>query len=357
MTALPGRRRRDGRRVTSMKTGKCRCGNRIFFNNHHCLSCKAALAQCIPCGALTSLTITQKFSTCDTCGTVVHACINHVHGVCHSFNAAPNVLCRWCEFTRVIPQLNEPESVRRWAVMESAKRRLLMQLNDLGLPPFINTLQKTHPLQFEFLENTIDENGRKKMVTTGHENGLITINLAEADSVYREQLRVQFGEPQRTLIGHLRHEVGHYIDWSWANRWAKDTYQSLFGDPDRIDYSQAMKRHYDEGPSKNWADNHVSAYATMHPWEDFAETVNVYLDIMAIATTANELGRRDLDLSPGAEVAGLVSSILKIVVEVSEYNFDLGLLPLLPEHLPPPVMEKLAFVHSLRKIQPGAQPK
>ena len=338
-----------------MKSGKCRCGNRIFFNNHHCLSCNATLARCIPCGALTSLTITKESSICDTCGSAVHACINHVHDVCRSFSAVPNVLCQWCEFTRVIPQLNQPENVQRWAVMESAKRRLLIQLRDLGLPPFIETLQKSHPLQFEFLEDTVDKNGQKKMVTTGHENGLITINLAEADSVYREQLRVQLGEPQRTLIGHFRHEVGHYIDWSWANRWAIDTYQNLFGDPDAIDYSQAMKRYYDKGPLENWVNTHVSAYATMHPWEDFAETVNAYLDIMAIATTANDLGSRMLDLSPGAEVAEVVSSILRIVVEVSEYNFDLGLLPLLPEHLPPSVMEKLAYVHSLRNIRPKAQ--
>ena len=337
---------------TSVKTGKCRCGNRIFFNNHHCLSCQATLARCIPCGALTSLTTTQKSSSCDTCGTVVHACINQVHGVCHSFNAAPNQLCRWCAFTRVVPQLNDLERVRRWAVIESAKRFLLLQLNDLSLPPFIDKLQESHPLQFEFLEDSIDETGQKKMITTGHEKGLITINLAEADSVHRERLRVELGEPQRTLIGHLRHEVGHYIDWSWASRYAKDRYHRLFGDPAAVDYSQAMQHHYDNGPPKNWAENHVSAYATMHPWEDFAETVNVYLDIMAIATTANDLGGRDFDMSPDGDVNKLVASILKIVVEVSEYNFDLGLLPLLPEQLSPPVMEKLAFVHSLRNIPP-----
>ena len=111
-----------------------------------------------------------------------------------------------------------------------------------------------------------------------------------------------------------------------------------------------MQRHYDQGPPNNWAEHHVSAYATMHPWEDFAETVNVYLDILAIATTANDLGGRNLALSADADVHELVAAILKIVVEVSEYNFDLGLLPLLPEHLPPPVMEKLAFVHSLRSL-------
>ena len=173
--------------------------------------------------------------------------------------------------------------------------------------------------------------------------------------MHREKLRVQLDEPQRTLIGHLRHEVGHYIDWSWASRRAADEYHALFGDPEKVNYAGAMKRHYDEGPPKIWADNHVSAYATMHPWEDFAETVNVYLDIMAIAVTAVDLGNRNLDLSAGADAYDLVSSILKIVVEVSEYNFDLGLLPLLPEQLPLPVMKKLAYVHSLRSLRPTPQ--
>jgi hypothetical protein len=159
---------------------------------------------------------------------------------------------------------------------------------------------------------------------------------------------VQLGEPQRTLIGHLRHEAGHYIDWSWASRTALTEYQSLFGDPSAIDYKMAIEHHYEHGPPVDWESRCVSAYATMHPWEDFAETVNAYLDIMAIAVTARDLGRSELDVSPAADAYQLVDAVLEIVVEASEYNFDLGLLPLLPEQLSPTVIEKLAYVHSLR---------
>ncbi len=278
----------------------------------------------------------------------MHACTNQSHGVCHSFNELANTLCRFCQFTSVIPPLSQPESVRRWATMESAKRRLLLQLEELNLPPFIDGVQQSHPLSFEFLENSVDAQGQPNNVTTGHENGLITINLAEADSVHRERLRVELGEPHRTLIGHMRHEVGHYIDWSWASRVASEKYQQLFGDPVAIDYSEAIKRHYDQGPPSNWASSYVSAYASMHPWEDFAETVNAYLDIIAIATTAIELGRSELDLSADADAEELVLSVLEIVVEVNEYNFDLGLMPLLPERIPPAVLDKLVYVHALR---------
>jgi len=47
-------------------------------------------------------------------------------------------------------------------------------------------------------------------VLTSHCNGLITLNIAEADDAERERRRVKFHEPYRTLLGHLRHEVAHY---------------------------------------------------------------------------------------------------------------------------------------------------
>ncbi len=331
-----------------MKTGSCRCGNRIFFNNNFCLACNATLGRCMQCNALASFRDEGDRLACDSCNAIVFACLNQVHGVCHSYNEAPDCLCRMCEFTAVVPPLDQPESMRRWAVAESAKRRLLRQLEELGLPPFVDDLKSTHPLKFEFKEDTTDAAGQLLKVTTGHQNGVITINLAEADSVHRERMRVQFQEPQRTLIGHMRHEYGHYLDWSWASRVASHEYHQMFGDPEAVDYTEAMQRHYEHGPPSDWANQHVSAYAAMHPWEDFAETVNAYLDVMAIAVTANDLGRRGLDLSAEADASELVNRVLDIVIEVSEYNFDLGLLPLLPERLSNAVLEKFAFVHSLR---------
>ncbi|MCC9643225.1 putative zinc-binding metallopeptidase [Rhodopirellula sp. JC740] len=334
-----------------MKTGTCRCDNRIFFDNHTCVSCEASLGRCTVCDSLTSFTQRKNRLRCDTCEVQAYPCINQEHGICQCYNAKPGQLCVWCAYTRVIPPLDQPESIQRWSRMESAKRRLLLQLKDLGLPPFVGDTAEEYPLLFEFREDSVDENGNPQKVITGHQNGLITINLKEADSVHRETLRVQLGEPQRTLIGHMRHEVGHYIDWSWAMRVAKGRYHELFGDPDAIDYSEAMKRHYESGPPADWADQHVSAYATMHPWEDFAETVNVYLDIMAIATTSNALAGKKLDLSADADHRKLVQAVLKIVIEVSEYNLDLGLLPLLPEQLSPAVLDKLAFIHELRSAK------
>lgn len=339
-----------------MKTGRCECENRLFFGNFKCLKCGRDVGQCDRCGALTSFSNPDSNSKkCLRCGEISFPCVNYSQMVCNAFVGVENSLCRWCRFTTVAPTLSKPGNVKQWAILESAKRRLLLELESLQLPPFIHRLLTTHPLTFQFLEDNVDAVGQVQPVITGHDFGLITINLAEADSVQREKLRIALNEPQRTLIGHMRHEIGHYIDWSYASRIDADEYHRLFGNPNEIDYDAALKRHYEQGPPSDWVSSYVSAYATMHPWEDFAETVNLYLDIMAIGTTAAEQGMSKLDLSPQIYMNGIVQAVLQIAVTVSEFNFDLGLLPLLPERLSPAVVEKLAFIHRLRSADSIAQ--
>ena len=331
-----------------MKTGKCRCGNRIFFSNYQCLACRAMLGRCNQCQSLTSFSASGPAFRCDSCQAPSYPCRDRTHQACNSCNRDADLLCQWCEFTDVIPDLRKPGNVRRWSALEAAKRRLLLELEDLQLPPFIDNLRETHPLRFSVSRGCCRSTWATPKSDVGTRSRLVTINMQEADSVQRERLRVELGEPQRTLIGHMRHEVGHYIDWSFASRVAADDYHRLFGDPKAIEYETAMNTYYQRSAPNDWAQNHVSQYATMHPWEDFAETVNVYLDIMAIAVTANDQGFSQLDLSPVADAPGLVSAVLEIVVAVSEFNADLGLHPLLPERLPPAVIEKLTYIHALR---------
>ncbi len=187
-----------------------------------------------------------------------------------------------CQFTSLIPDLDEPPNLNRWITLEAAKRRLLAELEQLGLPPYIADMRVQFHSPSSFAAPTLI-NGALQPVVTGHAEGVIVINAEEADSDRREATRVLLGEPQRTLIGHMRHEIGHYIDWSFASRVAKQSYVELFGDPLAVDYEQAKQRHYASGAPTDWPTKFVSAYASMHPWEDFAETVNAYLDLMAIA--------------------------------------------------------------------------
>lgn len=333
-----------------MKTSHCRCGNRIFFNGRHCVRCEAHLGRCGGCGNLTSVTVDHDRQSCDVCKQPVFYCENRNLGACNCLVTRDKQMCRWCKFTTHIPNLEDPQNVQRWGLLETAKRRLLLQLESLTLPPFGSKSNVETPLSFRFLANSINVLGEKSTVLTGHSEGVITINLLEADSAYREKSRVEFGEPHRTLIGHMRHEIGHYFDWALGDRIDRNYYHELFGDPNSVDYELALADHYRDGPSPNWQEAFVSAYATMHPWEDFAETVNAYLDIMAIGATARDLGRLDIDIASIEEISPVIPAILEIATEVSEYNFDLGLLPLLPERLSPTVVEKLSFMHSLRSL-------
>lgn len=332
-----------------MRTGQCKCGNRLFFANVSCLNCSRLAGHCNACFRLTGFDRqpTGAYS-CTACGVQSHPCRNRNPLACNCFNSTADVLCNWCQYTTVTPNLTKPQNPQRWAELERAKRRLLVELRELNLPPFIGSLTSTHPLSFQFLEDLVDPDGLLKKVYTGHDQGVIVINVLEADSVHREQMRVALGEPQRTLIGHMRHEAGHYIDWAYASRVAAEEYHQLFGDPDAIDYEPALKRYYEAGPPADWAQSYASAYATMHPWEDFAETVNAYLDIMAIGVTANDQGLAQIDLSANSPTEAIVRQILQIVVMVNEFNFDFGFLPLLPERLTPKVIQKLAFIHGLR---------
>ncbi|MCC6510426.1 MAG: putative zinc-binding metallopeptidase [Pirellulaceae bacterium] len=249
----------------------------------------------------------------------------------------------------MFPDLNVQPNLTRWTALEAAKRRLLVALEKLGLPPYVARTMDDYPLSFEFKVPTMID-GLAQPISTGHAEGVITIDAEEADSDRREATRLALGEPHRTLIGHMRHEIGHYIDWSLASRVAFNDYVQLFGNPSQVDYEQAKQRHYTEGPPGDWALHFVSAYATMHPWEDFAETVNAYLDIMAIAETANDQRLAKIDTSPTASLPKIVEQILPMAVAISEFNADLGLQPLLPEQLVQPTIDKLAYVHQLRSL-------
>ncbi len=161
-----------------------------------------------------------------------------------------------------------------------AKRRMLVQLMELGLP-IVPWDEQDGGLGFDMMSSY---SGDRVMI--GHANGIITIDLAETLDDHRERLRVVLGEPYRTMLGHFRHEVGHYYQWILIPEGPLlDECRVLFGD-ERASYADAIDRHYRLGPPDGWEDRYISSYATMHPWEDFAETWAHYLHITGTLTTA-----------------------------------------------------------------------
>ena len=116
--------------------------------------------------------------------------------------------------------------------------------------------------------------------------------------------------------------------------------------------ARRCERHYDQGPPDDWAERIVSAYATMHPWEDWAETFAHYLHIRDTLQTAAAFGmtvavggarRRRRD--PEAPIARrCVGDWLPLSYALNAMNRSLGHGDLYPYVLTEPVIDKLAFV-------------
>lgn len=290
-------------------------------------------------------------------------CRNYTeHNICNWAVATddPDALCLSCRLTRVIPDLSLTENLPRWYQLEAAKRRLVVGLLSLGLPIASAGDESHRALAFQFLADAADPLSTCP-VLTGHEEGLITINIAEADDAERERRRVELREPYRTLVGHLRHEVGHYY---W-DRLIRDTrrlrpFRALFGD-ERADYARALAAHYSQGPASDWQQSYISAYASTHPWEDWAETWAHYLHMVDSLETAYESGlslnprrRTDPQFVPmrafGAPRIGTFRRMLErwmsLTYILNDLNRGLGLRHAYPFVLSEPVIAKLKFVHN-----------
>ena len=272
----------------------------------------------------------------------------------------PDRYCFACRFNRTVPDLSIDVNVQRWRKLELAKHRLFYTMLRLHLPLETRMEDPEHGLAFDFLADPPSQSGPKVM--TGHDNGLITISLKEADDAERERLRTQMGEPYRTLLGHFRHEVGHHF-WDLLVR---DTgmiegFRSLFGD-ERQDYNQALQAHYANGAPADWQLNFISSYATAHPWEDFAETWAHYLHMIDTLEMARAFGIRvdpvitddpdlttELDFDPhrASDINRLVDAWLPLSFAVNSLNRAMGQPDLYPFVLSPTVIGKLGFILAL----------
>ena len=335
------------------------CGQWLAFDTFGCLRCGAAyrylptegrLAHVEHAGSLEWVEAGQTEPRYRRCGNAVTAVCNWV--------IAPGVesnLCVACRLNRTIPNLQAPYNLSRWRRIEAAKRRMVYGLLRLGLAFDNRKKDPQSGLAFDFLS----DDHAPGSVTTGHLQGLVTLNVSEADDAVREQVRTAMGEPYRTLVGHLRHEVGHYY-WdrliSSDNR--LDQFRECFGD-DREDYGTALANHHQNGPPSDWAASYVSAYASSHAWEDWAETWAHYLHIVDAMETAYAYGLAPQSREPGADQAISLSfdpyvedrfdevlrALTPLAFAINSLNRSLGQPDLYPFSLSPTVHQKLLFIH------------
>ena len=362
-----------------MKTFDCdHCGQPLFFENVQCLRCRSALAFLPDRLALAAIEPVPGDAGLwrrraghggTAAGRPYRLCRNNVeHQACNFAVPAddPNPLCVSCRQTRILPDLSVPQNRDRWYRIEVAKRRLFYTLARLGLvevePP---GGERDGPV-FEFLADLPGQ-----QVITGHCEGVITLNVAEADDAERVTRRIALHEPYRTLLGHLRHESGHYYwDRLILEGDRADDFRAMFGD-ERVDYGQALDAYYAAGgAAAGWQEHHVSAYATSHPWEDWAETWAHYLHMVDLLETASSYGTR-LAL-PGRAVQEveevrnpfdhgtvdlnrLVEQWVPLTLLLNSLNRSLGQDDAYPFALSGRALEKLRFVHDLIQARPAGE--
>lgn len=334
-----------------MKRFHCSCGQELFFDNSHCNHCGASLGFDAAQLALIAVTEQGDYLQAQTDpGLRFRRCQLHRQPVnCNWLIAAddPSIQCIACRLTRTIPDQSYVHNQKRWQVLETAKRRMIYGLLDLKLP--FN--QPDHPLQFDFLEDQLSnpEHGFSQ-VLSGHAGGIITINAAEADGSYREATREAMNEPYRTLLGHFRHEIGHYFWQQISTTSAEANFLALFGDPQQ-DYPAALEHYYQHGPVENWQENFISAYASAHPLEDWAETWAHYLLMHETLETA--LAFQVID-APNDKVpfSTWLSEWLQLVLVLNALNRSIGNTDAYPFLISPGVEKKLQFVDQLVRDWP-----
>lgn len=367
-----------------MKTFRCACGNTLHFENTHCLVCERTLGfapERLQIIALEPVdeTIWRDAAANDTV-LAYRQCQNyHKQQVCNWLVpvADPEPFCLACRLNKTIPDLTHSENHVLWLRTESAKRRLLYTLYRLHLPVQRRNTKHPQGLSFRFLASRepgefADTVEKQQHVITGHKQGEITINIAEADPVQRTAMREKMGEQYRTLLGHFRHEIGHYYWFKIIDTTPMmESCRQMFGD-ERQDYVSSLNRHYQLGAATDWSGTYISAYASSHPWEDFAETFAHYLHMVDTLDTAYDqnFAIRGKSVAKPVEMASaqqfysdarwkmsfddMLRDWVNLTMAMNALNRSMGLRDAYPFALTETINNKLRFVHQVIMMHAGA---
>lgn len=331
-----------------------KCGQHLTFENSLCLSCGSALGFSLDEMAL--LVIAPEGESGQpgfVNASKYQLCANLHLAQCNWLvEIAPiRKLCESCALTRTRPNDSDTKAMVAFAEAENAKRRLIAEVHQLKLPIVGRDQDAEYGLAFDLLSS------EQEKVFTGHHNGVITLDLAEGDDVHREQLRIAMDEPYRTLLGHFRHEIGHYYFYYFYRLFSplpdyRERFNELFGDPG-ADYQAALDRHYQQGAPPAWEESYVSSYATMHPAEDWAETFAHYLHIRDTLDTAAAFGMAPAGGTFERRVLGpsgfdtIIEMWLPLAWSLNMINRSMGKEDLYPFVLPVPVLDKMRFIHTI----------
>ena len=363
------------------------CRHVIYFDSDTCMNCGVGLAFSRARHAMVALADGQPGTATPPADPTAAAtppdgarpCLNRNIG-CNWIAAPGGDFCDACLLVRHVPDVIDANVSGYLRDTGTAVRRLAYQLDDLGLPIVTHWQKPDGGLAFDLDASTDD-----KKVMIGHLNGIITIDITEAQDSHREALRALLDEQYRTMLGHFRHEIGHYY-WQALvaprAEWLAE-FREVFGD-ERQDYGAALDAHYgQDGGQSSWQDAFISQYARTHPWEDFAETFAHFLHITDTLQTAAAHGMqmptipgdwppeveavmvsvphidpvqdaeqavRDSAVPLDAEQAGdtgmrqILGEWLPLAAALNEVNRAMGKRDLYPFIIPGAVAHKLAYV-------------
>lgn len=335
-----------------MKLYTCsNCQNLLYFENNICLNCQHTVG--FDPAILSLVTLKSEQGE-------YRFCKNAEYGTCNWLvpSSDTSEFCVACSLNRTIPALTTDENLRRWKNIEIAKHRLIYSLLRLHLPVSVKKEDEAEGIAFDFMADLSPD----ERVMTGHNNGTITLNIEEADEAERVRHKLDLGEKYRTLLGHFRHEIGHYY-WEVLinNSRTISKFRKIFGD-ERKDYAEALKVYYENGASPNWTENFISPYATAHPWEDWAETWAHYLHLMDTVETAWAFGikinpveasgqglKASVSKDPYAirDFSGIIKQWLPLSISMNSFNRSMGHSDFYPFIISPAVTEKLKFIHMM----------
>jgi hypothetical protein len=355
-----------------MKLFKCdHCGQPVYFENTFCVQCNASLGFDPRRLDLVALQPAEgnSYVLFDSKGKVTPSaprykyCSNKQYNVCNWLlpHDSEEEFCIACDLNHTIPDLSKLDNLEKWARIEVAKHRLVYSLLRFNLPVISKNQDEDKGIAFDFL---VDENkDGKKRLLTGHDHGLITLNIAEADDAIREMARNQMDEVYRTVLGHFRHEIGHYY-WDQLIKATNrlQPFRELFGD-ETADYPEALKQHYSKAASDTWRERFISAYASSHPWEDWAETWAHYMHIVDTMETAYSFGMTlnprsgdaENDMSASLNIDPYTAQSIEDIIErwiplsfvMNSLNRAMGMKDSYPFVINEAVKQKLNFIHEM----------
>ena len=347
-----------------MRLFRCdNCGNAVHFDNRTCVNCGFRLGF--------SPDAVDMFAVVPNDAGLARAhhpqarfrfCANAAWDICNWIIPAesPDTFCQACRYNGLVPNPETPDGLRRWRAINEAQRHLFYSFLRWNLPRPDRRQDPQGGLLFDLKDDEILPDGSCKPVLIGHDEGHIVIRTAEADDLTREQQREMLNEPYRTLLGHFRHETGHFI-WNKLVRDQDkfDGFRAVFGD-ERQDYQDALDRHYRDGPPPVWGDHFISYYATTHPWEDFAECFAHVLHIVDSLETAHIYGialapqnhgelAADAAFDPYAvrDFDRIAEVWIPLSVALNSIHHSMGERDLYPFILTPAITAKLKYVHQL----------